>query len=104
MRIPFCVESKSYIGTSVKLMGRWSGRIEEQYCATLEDEGNDKIIAVNGNRIVTIERIIKNNGSGETQLIGVDETVRKLLPKPETFVDDEDLCLSRVLVDIRGRR
>ena len=90
------------MGASVKLMGRWSGRIEEQYCATLE-KGNDKIVAVNGNRIVTIEGVIKNSGSGETQLIGVDETVRKLLSKPETIVDDEDMCLSRLLVGIRGR-
>ena len=103
MRIPFCVESESYVGASVKFMRGWSGRIEEQYCATLK-EGNDKVIAVNdGNGIIAIKGVVENSGPSETQLIGVDETVRQLVSEPETFIDDEDVSLSRLVVGVRSR-
>ena len=60
---------------------------------------------MNGYGIVSIKgTIVKNSGSSESQLVRVDETVRKLVPKPETFVDDEDISLSCFLVGVSGCR
>ena len=100
---PFCVKSEGYVWTSVKFMRSRSGRVKEQIGAIFE-EGDNKIIAVNGYWVVAIKGVVKNGGSGETQLIRIDETVCQFVAKPKAFIDDEDVGLSVSWIGICCRR